>query len=757
MCVMVKSSARGGDGRAATAGASAVFAEAFKLNTAAGGAIYVISAVAAILFACFLTAQRLLAPPQADSVATASLLQLGAAAVALLAFVASAFVAANPLHFTWLAALVVSGATVAALAVYVLPPSSPLGDFQGSAMGFDSVLRDGIGSEVGAAVVLAVSAAAAAGMDYATGKMRADRTGALVSLTACSAVVSSGVFFVLSRLEQHFGKPAAVGGAIAIMATLVATSWVGERIANKIGDYRAADSWRVDESVNIAAEETKVIVSIAMVASVLLPLCLVFSLGTEEGSATATSDSYKTEVAVVSAAIAAFLPLVSFLASVGLLWSARSPGLYSFVATCILAAAVHAAGILVPWTAKIIWLAVLAALAMLANMVLNNEDGGERKLSVMLMLVAGVATSLMLGNTAIALLPVALVAVALFTTGRSIAPAAIVAGAVLWSLADGATTDEATVSPVDPAVLIGRTCTTLAAVSLVLTQLFYLAGAVLPTVLSGLSIFGVNQTRIARVFGAVVLVAMLSLQSRDLTRFIVGASTKTPVCATEAATRIDAATLAVTNKAAELGLTLGDQRDFNSPIRILWDFMTTLTINWADTANLKFIDPPIHAIGLRLQGANPAAVEAIADTMIDTLLGPACREKQVLEIDLATTTGTDAVAKTGVFLQAAKRNNKDELAVVILRGCYQFQANRHAMVFKDHIYMRSIPTDKGAGAFSTENSVNSHGVAFIFLGGNLPNGSECRLADTETVDSESGWDDNVIGRMRLRTRICPLV
>ena len=131
----------------------------------------------------------------------------------------------------------------------------------------------------------------------------------------------------------------------------------------------------------------------------------------------------------------------------------------------------------------------------------------------------------MLGNTMIALLPIALVAAALFTTGRSVAPAAIVAGAVLWSLADGATTDEAAVSPVDPAVLIGRTCTTLAAVSLVLTQLFYLAGAVLPAVLSGLSIFGVDQTRIARAFGAVVLVAMLSLQSRDLTRFIIGAST----------------------------------------------------------------------------------------------------------------------------------------------------------------------------------------------------------------------------------------
>jgi hypothetical protein len=509
-------------------GVAAFYTDAFELNTAAGGAIYVIAAVGAILLACFLAAQRLLPPVQADAIATASLLQLGAAAVVLLAFVAFAAMAKRPTGFMWLAALAVAGAVMAALSVFVLPSSSPLSVFQGSALGFGSTLRTGIGSEIGAAIVLAASAAAAAGVDYSTGNMRADRTGAIVSLTACSAVVSAGVFFVLLQLDQAYGFLAAAGGAVAILATLVATSWAGARIADKIGDYRGSDSWsdKVDKSVDLAVEQTKVVVSIAMVASVVLPLYVILSRK-KEGSETKNEwDSVKIEVAAVCVAIASFLPLVSIAASLGLVANARTPGLYAFIATCILAAAVYSAGVLIPWTGGIIWLAILAALAMLANMVLNREDGGERKLTVMLMLVAGVAASQMLGNKLFALLPIALVAAALFSTGRSVAPAAIVAGAILWSVADDATTNTGVTTTeagaiVDPAVLIGRTCTTLAAVTLVLTQLFYLAGDVLPTVLSGLSIFGVDQTRIARGLGAVVLVTMLSLQARDLTRFII--------------------------------------------------------------------------------------------------------------------------------------------------------------------------------------------------------------------------------------------
>ena len=66
----------------------------------------------------------------------------------------------------------------------------------------------------------------------------------------------------------------------------------------------------------------------------------------------------------------------------------------------------------------------------------------------------------------------------------------------------------------------------LAAVTLVLTQLFYIASDVLPTILKGLSIFGVTETKVARGFGAIILVTMLSIQTRDITRFLLTASTK---------------------------------------------------------------------------------------------------------------------------------------------------------------------------------------------------------------------------------------
>lgn len=510
-----------------------VYTKASELNTAAGGAIYIVASLSAILFACFLVAQRLLTAAQADTVATASLLQLGAVAVSVLAFVVFALVDAHPLRFPWLVILSLVGALIAALSVYIMPSSSSLGVLQGSTLGFDvsSTTTAGLGNTVGAAAILAIAAAAAAGMDYATGNMRADRTGAVVSLAACSAIVASGVLYVLIQLNQVYGIAAAAGGAVAIMATLFASSWAGARVANYIGGYRGTKRPAADASVELAAEQTKTVVSVCMVAAVLLPLYVVYS-GKIETMTNGTWDgSKRLQLIVVCTALASLLPAVSLFAASGLVVRANAPSLYTFVATCVLAVAVYTAGILIPWTGGLIWLAILAALASLANMVIQQRDGGERKLSVILMLAAGVAVSQMLDNKFIALAPIALVAFALFVTGRSITPAAIVAGVVLWSIADNATTtnvDQSSPSspPIDPAVLIGRTCMILAAVTLVLTQLFYIASDVLPTILQGLSIFGVTETKVARGFGAVILVTMLSIQTRDITRFLLTASTK---------------------------------------------------------------------------------------------------------------------------------------------------------------------------------------------------------------------------------------
>jgi hypothetical protein len=225
-------------------------------------------------------------------------------------------------------------------------------------------------------------------------------------------------------------------------------------------------------------------------------------------------------------------------------------------------------------------------------------------------------------------------------------------------------------------------------------------------------------------------------------------------CAAEAASRLAAAHQAVQRKAAELGLTLGRQEELSSAAATLRDLAEQLTTDWSDAATLGLSDPPPHAVSLRLQGSDAGAVAAVAAELLDALLGPACRRAQVLDLDLAAMSGPEAVARVGAFLAAAKRDNEDELAVVLLRGCHQRAANRAAMAFKDHIYMRAIPTNKGEGSFSGASAVPSRGVAFFFLGGDLPD-DECHTRDLEEHDSAHGWDGNVIGRIRLRARLCP--
>ncbi len=94
------------------------------------------------------------------------------------------------------------------------------------------------------------------------------------------------------------------------------------------------------------------------------------------------------------------------------------------------------AGLLVPWTAGLLWLGIFAALASFANLCISGPDGGQRRLAVALKLAAGFAASQVSGNKLLSLLPAALVAFALWQTGRSVAPAAIFAGAVIWSVVD---------------------------------------------------------------------------------------------------------------------------------------------------------------------------------------------------------------------------------------------------------------------------------------------------------------------------------
>jgi ribonuclease-3 len=165
---------------------------------------------------------------------------------------------------------------------------------------------------------------------------------------------------------------------------------------------------------------------------------------------------------------------VAAVAAAALVLRGLAPYIYSVLAAAVLAAAVFSAGLLVPWTAGLLWLGIFAALASFANLSVRGPDGGPRRLAVALMLAADFAASQILGNKLLSLLPAALVAFALWRTGRpvapaaifaaalvafalwrtgrSVAPAAIFAGAVLWSVVDDAGPAPAGADPARPGV-----------------------------------------------------------------------------------------------------------------------------------------------------------------------------------------------------------------------------------------------------------------------------------------------------------------
>jgi hypothetical protein len=510
--------------------AEAVYLAAFSLNTAAGGAIYLLAAVAAILLACFAAAQRLLPAAGADAVATASLLQLAGAALVVLAFVASAVIAsrrgADPLDFPWALALAVAAAALAAvLALGLLPYSSPLAALQSSsATAADAVAWSGsvgtVGSDAVAAAVLAGAAVLGAGMDYATGALRADRTGAVASMAACAAVVAAAVFFVVVQLDRLFGAAAAVGGATAVLVAFFASSWLGARVADLVAGHRSTPVVASSLATDKAARHTKAVVSIAMVLAAVLPPVLLYASGAlgsvaRGGPLAAEREQDVRELVAVGLALLCWLPVVAAVAAAALRLRSLAPYVYSVLAASVLAAAVFSAGLLVPWNAGLLWLGIFAAFASFANMSIRGPDGGQRRLAVALMLAAGFAASQVFGNKLLSLLPAALVAFALWKTGRSVAPAAIFAGAVIWSVVDDAGTAPA---GADPATLVGRTAATLAAVTIVAAEVYHAADANLQFALSGLGLFSLYQTRLALGLGRVLLAALLSMLSRDAVR-----------------------------------------------------------------------------------------------------------------------------------------------------------------------------------------------------------------------------------------------
>lgn len=520
--------------------AYAAYLAGFTLNTAAGGAIYVLATVLAVLLACFLAGQRMLAPAAADGVATASLLQLGGAALVVLVFVGFVVAAsargADPLAFRWMPALGVGATLVTALCVFVLPRSSPLAALEGGALGAGGDVRgvlSSVGSDATAAAVLAAAATVGAAMDYATGAMRADRTGAVLSAAACSAAVAAAVFFVLVQLDRMYGQQsgAAAIGAAVILAAFVASSWLAGKAANVVAGYSGAPVVASSVETLRAAQQTKTVVSVAMVTAVVLPMLVLYTpflrdlrdklagSGSAAGSLGSNEPAQggvdKTALAVVCTALACWIPAVAILSAVALRVRDFAPWAYSLVATCVLAAAVYSAGRLVPWTVTLLWLAAFGALAAFANLSIRGRDGGSRKLAVALMLAAGFGAAQMVGAKMAALVPTALVLFALWQTGRPLAPAAIFAAALLWSATDGGASAPASA---DPAVLIGRTCAALAAATLVSAEIFRATDSTLQYALANLNVFSVGETQMALGLGRVVLVALLGMLVRDSVR-----------------------------------------------------------------------------------------------------------------------------------------------------------------------------------------------------------------------------------------------
>lgn len=518
--------APGGTSRTA---AEAAYLYAFSLNTATGGAIYVVATVVAILLACFSAAQRLLPAATADAVATASLLQLAGTALVVLAFVAFAMTASrsgtDPLDFPWAPTLAVTVAALAAvLASGALPYSSPLAALESSsATAAGAVAWSGsvgtVGSDAVAAAVLAAAAVIGAVMDYATGALRADRTGAVASMAACAAVVTAAVFFVVVQLDRLYGETAAAGGAIAVIVSLFAGSWLGAKVANVAAGHSGsavASSVATDRT----ARHTKAVVSIAMVLAATLPPVLLYASGALGSIArdTRTTEHEQADVnalIAVGLALLCWLPLSAAVAAAALRLRDIAPYIYSVLAAVVLAAAVFSAGRLMPWTAGVLWLGIFAALASFANLCIRGPDGGPRRLAIALMLAAGFAAAQILGDKLLSLVPAALVAFALWQTGRSVVPTVIFAGAVIWSAVDdaGPVLDDA-----DPATLVGRTAAVLAAAVIVATELYHAVDANLRFALANLGVFSLYETRFALAIGRVLLLVLISMLSRDAVR-----------------------------------------------------------------------------------------------------------------------------------------------------------------------------------------------------------------------------------------------
>lgn len=521
--------------------ADAAYLTGFTLNTATGGAIYVLAIVVAVLLACLLAAQRLLGAAAADDAATVSLLQLGGAAAVCLVFVGFVIWAGargdNPLGFRWMPALGLGAVVATALYVYVLPRSSPLAALQDGviALGAGGGLNGGpgsvlsaVGSDATSAAVLAAAATVGAAMDYATGAMRADRTGAVLSAAACAAAVAAAVFYVLVQLGRLYsaqsGAPAGAPavGAAAILAAFVASSWLAAKAANVVAGYSGAPVKASSVETLRAAQQTKVVVSAGMVSAVVLPLLVYYTpllrdlLRDKVGETAAPSGGVDTTaLTVVCAALACWIPAVAIVSAFALRVRDFAPLAYSLVATCVLAAAVYSAGRIVPWTAELLWLAVFGALAAFANLSIRGRDGGPRKLAIALMLAAGFGAAQMVGAKMAALVPAALVLFALWQTGRPVAPAAIFAAALVWSAIDGGGPAQ---TGVDPAVLIGRTCAALAAATLLSSEVFHASDQILQYALANLNIFSVGETSMALGLGRALLVALLGMLVRDSVR-----------------------------------------------------------------------------------------------------------------------------------------------------------------------------------------------------------------------------------------------
>lgn len=220
-----------------------------------------------------------------------------------------------------------------------------------------------------------------------------------------------------------------------------------------------------------------------------------------------------------------------------------------------------------------------------------------------------------------------------------------------------------------------------------------------------------------------------------------------PPCLSSARKRKDAAVAAAKKRAEARGLAWTAEAEGRFS-----DHAYHATTDWADPLDVAGL--PNHAASLRLQGSDPSALEDTAYAYATALLGldsdsPCTGHGNLLDLYASTMDGATLKTKAEMFVSRAKQQNPDELVVVFVRGVYgDREQYKKAAALKDFIYLSRT-------GLRTPFEASAHGVAVIFVGGDMPTEACAQLSTLAFDDNEElRMDNNLNGRITHRTKLC---